>query len=311
MRTLRSWKANMPINSPIARNRARRQCAIVVAPVLHQEVRLMRSLALLLAAVLGGGLVSLAVSMAAAEECTQPSSPIETDRPEVTNSSIVLPVGSFQNENGINLSRQKAAQVFDGTNSRLRLGIAPCFEVLLDLPTDVTVFRGQGASGFTDLAPAVKWQMSPIPEKFDLSMTVGIGLPTGAVAVAGPGTQPYLQFPCSIELGSGWAITGMVTNFLVPADPVNRYTNQSTFAIERQFGERSFLFAEYVGGFPAVGGNSQLFNSGGGYRITDKQQIDFHIGVGLNRNAPAYIFGIGYSFRVDGLLRLSPSERGR
>jgi hypothetical protein len=245
---------------------------------------------------------------AAADECTKPSSPIETDRPDVTNSSIVLPVGSFQNENGINFSRQNAAQVFDGTNSRLRLGIAPCFEVLLDLPTDVTAFRGQGPSGFTDLAPAVKWQISPIPDKFDLSLTVGVGLPTGAVAVAGPGTQPYLQFPWSIELGSGWAITGMVTNFFVPADPVNRYTNQSTFTIERQFGERTFLFAEYVGGFPVVGGNSQLFNSGGGYRITDTQQIDFHIGVGLNRNSPAYILGVGYSFRIDGLLASLPGR---
>jgi hypothetical protein len=301
----------MPINSPIARNRARPQSAIMAAPVLHQKARLMRSFPLLVAALLSGGPVSLAVSTAAAEECTQPSSPIETDRPDVTNSSIVLPAGSFQNENGINFSRQNAVQVFDGTNSRLRLGIAPCFEALLDLPTDVTAFRREGASGFTDLAPAVKWQISPMPDKFDLAMTVGIGLPTGAVAVAGPGTQPYLQFPWSIDLGSGWAITGMVTNFFVPADPVNRYTNQSTFTIERQFGERTFLFAEYVGGFPVVGANSQLFNSGGGYRITNTQQIDFHIGVGLNRIAPAYIFGIGYSFRVDGLLRLSSSERRR
>jgi hypothetical protein len=47
----------------------------------------------------------------------------------------------------------------------------------------------------------------------------------------------------------------------------------------------------------------QLINSGGGYRIDDHQQIDFHVGVGLDRNAPAYIFGVGYSFRLDGVLR--------
>jgi Putative MetA-pathway of phenol degradation len=150
----------------------------------------------------------------------------------------------------------------------------------------------------------VKWQISPIPGKFDLSVTAGVGLQTGAVAIAGPGMQPYLQFPWSVELGRGWAITGMVTNFFTPADPVNRYTNQSTFVIERQFGERSFLFAEYVGEFPIVGGASHVFNSGGGYRITNTEQIDFHVGIGLNRNAPAYIFGIGYSFRLDGLFRL-------
>ena len=102
----------------------------------------MRSLPLLLAALLSGSLVRFVVSTAAAEECTKLSSPIETHRPDVTNSSIVLLVGSFQNENGINFSRQNAAQIFDGTNSRLRLGIASCFEVLLDLPTDVTAFRG-------------------------------------------------------------------------------------------------------------------------------------------------------------------------
>jgi hypothetical protein len=46
----------------------------------------------------------------------------------------------------------------------------------------------------------------------------------------------------------------MVTNFFTPANPVNRYTNQSTFVIERQLGERAFLFAEYVGEYPLVGG---------------------------------------------------------
>lgn len=136
-------------------------------------------------------LASVTASVAAAaEECTQPSNPIETDRPDNTNSSIVLPVGSFQDENGINVSRQNGAQVFDGTNSRLRLGIAPCLEVFVDLPTVDTPIRGAGASGLTNVAPAVKWQISPIPEKIDLSMTAGVGLPTGAVSIAGPGAQP-------------------------------------------------------------------------------------------------------------------------
>jgi hypothetical protein len=40
-------------------------------------------------------------------------------------------------------------------------------------------------------------------------------------------------------------------------------------------------------------------NTGGGYRITPTQQIDFHIGIGLNDNAPTYILGAGYSFRLD------------
>jgi hypothetical protein len=244
-----------------------------------------------------------AAPAAAADGCTQPSAPIATDRPDTTNSSVVVPVGSLQNENGINVSRRDGADVFDGTNSRWRLGIAPCLEVLIDLPNYVGTFRGAGPSGFGDVAPALKWQISPVPGKIDLSVTAGAGLPSGAIAVAGPGVQPYLQFPWSVELGSGWGISGMVTNFFTPAGLVNKYTNESTFVIEKEFGERSFLFVEYVGDFPVNGSNSQLFNSGGGYRITDTQQIDFHLGFGLNRSAPTYIFGIGYSFRLDGLFK--------
>ncbi|HMA72412.1 MAG TPA: transporter [Xanthobacteraceae bacterium] len=239
----------------------------------------------------------------AAEECTQPSEPIATDRPDTTNSSVVVPVGSLQNENGANVSRRNGADVFDGTNSRWRLGIVPCFELLIDLPNYVGTFRGAGPSGFGNVAPAFKWQISPIPGKFDLSLTAGVGLPTGAEAIAGHGVQPYLQFPWSVELGDGWALTGMVTNFFTPEDPANKYSNQSTVVIEKEFGERYFLFAEYVGDFPLNGPPGALFNSGGGYRITNTQQIDFHVAFGLNRNSPNYIFGIGYSFRLDGLFK--------
>ena len=70
----------------------------------------------------------------AADQCTQTTDPIDTDRPDVTNSSIVVPFGSLQSENGINLTRQDGAEIFDGTNSRLRLGVAPCLEILVDLP---------------------------------------------------------------------------------------------------------------------------------------------------------------------------------
>jgi hypothetical protein len=95
----------------------------------------------------------------------------------------------------------------------------------------------------------------------------------------------------------------MLTNFLLPSDPINKLAPETTFVLEREFGERTFFFVEYVGDYHIHRGPSNLFNSGGGYRITRTQQIDFHIGVGLNDNAPAYILGIGYSFRIDSLFK--------
>jgi Putative MetA-pathway of phenol degradation len=143
--------------------------------------------------------------------------------------------------------------------------------------------------------------VSPFPGKFDISITAGAAMPTGTTAITAPSVQPYLQFPWSFDLGGGWAINGMETNFITPSSPTVKFTNQSTFVIEKELIECSFLFVDYVGDYPIHGGTSHLFNSGGGYRITHNQQIDFHLGFGLNRNAPVYIFGLGYSFRVDRL----------
>jgi hypothetical protein len=253
------------------------------------------------AAFIGLSLAALSASAASADECPQKESPIATDRPDVTNSSLVVPRGSFQNENGINFSQRDGGHVFDGTNSRLRWGIAPCLELLVDIPTYFAAVTGPVNSGFTNVTPAIKWQISPVPGKIDLSAVVGVGLPTGTEAIAGPGVQPYVQFPWSWELGGGWGISGMFTNFFTPTNPINKLSTETTFAIEREVGEHAFLFVEYVGDYHLHGGPSYLFNSGGGYRITPTRQIDFHIGIGLNDNAPAYIFGIGYSFRLDGL----------
>jgi hypothetical protein len=131
--------------------------------------------------------------------------------------------------------RQKSRR----TNSRLRLGIAPCLEVLVDLPTYFVTLRGQAGSGFSDVAPAIKWQISPVPGVFDLLITAGVALPTGASVIAGPGVQPYLQFPCSRELGGGWGISGMLTSFFIPADQTDKFSQQVTFAIEKKINDRA------------------------------------------------------------------------
>src|SRR5215469_7641862 len=195
-------------------------------------------------------LALLGTAAARSESCPTAKDEIATDRPDVTNSSLVVPVGSLQNENGVNVSARDGGRTIDGTNSRWRLGIAPCLEVLVDLPTYFANIRAPGSSGFTDVAPAVKWQISPVPGKIDLSMTVGIALPTGAAEIAGRGAQPYLQFPWSWELHDGWGLSGMFTEFFRPADFTTKRITETTFVIEKKLTEKFSLFTEYVGDYP-------------------------------------------------------------
>ena len=110
------------------------------------------------------------------------------------HSSIVVPIGSLQGENGINFSARDGAGVLDGANTRLRLGVAPCVELLVDLPTYFAAVRGSATWGFSDVAPAVKWQISPVPGKVDLSAVIGVALPTARPILPGAARSLICSF---------------------------------------------------------------------------------------------------------------------
>lgn len=243
---------------------------------------------------------------ARADSCPSAKDEIATDRPDVTNSGIVVPVGSLQNENGANFSMRDDSRTIDGTNSRWRLGVAPCLEILVDLPTYFEPVQGPASSGFSDVSPALKWQISPVPGKIDLSIVFGMALPTGSMEIAGRGVQPYLQLPWSWELHNGWSVSGMFTEFFRPYDLTARGITETTFVLEKRLTEKFAVFTEYVGDYPQGGSPSQLWNSGTVYHVDRNQQVDLHFAFGLNHNAPSYIFGVGYSFRIDALFTGTP-----
>jgi hypothetical protein len=259
-----------------------------------------------LATVLLTLLVCFSPIIARADGCPSIKDDISTDRPDVTNSSLVVPAGSLQIENGVNFSARNGDRFVDGTNTRWRAGIANCLEFLVDTPNYLGNVRSPENSGFSDVTPALKWQISPVPGKIDLSAVFGVALPSGSASIAGPGAQPYLQFPWSWELRSGWGLSGMFTEFFRPSDAVNKRITETTFAIEKVT-ERTSLFVEYVGDFAENGSSAQLLNSGGMYRPSPNQQVDFHVALGLNHNAPSYIVGVGYSIRFDGLFSAARS----
>jgi hypothetical protein len=93
----------------------------------------------------------------------------------------------------------------------------------------------------------------------------------------------------------------MFTEFIRPSDPASKLITETTFVGEKKVIERTSLFVEYVGDYPDNGSPSQLLNSGGLYRLSPNQPVDFHVALGLNHNAPNYIVGVGYSVRFDEL----------
>jgi hypothetical protein len=235
-----------------------------------------------------------------AQACPTSADQIDTDRPDTTNSSQTVPMGSLQLENGINIADWSDGTRLDGTNSRLRLGIADCAEVLMDVPDYSFSPRNAGPRGFNGIAPAAKIELEGLPAGLQISVVAGAGLPTGASSNGGDTTRPYLQIPWSQEIGGGFGLHGMLTETWIPGLRSDSLFEE-TLSLEREFVESLDAFVEYVGDYPQHQTASQILNFGGAWRFTQLQQVDFHAGFGFSQAAPRSYFGLGYSLRVDGL----------
>jgi Putative MetA-pathway of phenol degradation len=119
---------------------------------------------------------------------------IVTDRPDVTESSIVVPTGSFQIENGITWTTDHRFQTFDLPESLMRFGLATRTEFRIAVPNYFGGISGRDPIGFGDITLGIKEQLGPLPIEFDLSVILAVSLPIGASRVSSHGYDPLLSF---------------------------------------------------------------------------------------------------------------------
>ena len=234
--------------------------------------------------------------------------PIATDRPAVTNSSVVVPAGSLQVENGFLETSSQGQNVLDGPESLVRFGVAKRTELRFTVSDYFHNLNAGGGSGFGDFAFGVKQQLGPTRGKFDVSVILFLSFPTGTNSVSSGGYDPGLQVPWSRALSTNWTAAGMFSVYWPTQGRTRNVTGESTFLLDRQLTKPWDAFVEYAGDFAEDGGPQHLLHFGTALKITKEQQIDFHVGVGLSSAVVDHLIGIGYSFRIQAIRRQTSSR---
>lgn len=225
--------------------------------------------------------------------------PIATDRPAFTNSSVVVPKGSLQIENGFLETTTQGQRSFDFPESVLRFGVGEKTELRFTVPDYYQNFY-TGTSfgtGWSDLMLGVKQQLGPF-HGFDVSLMVSLSLPTGGHSVTSHGYDPDVQLPWSRKLSSNWTAAGMLSVYWPTQGSSRNTTGQATFLFDRQLAKPWDGFVEYVADLPQRGGPEHLLHFGTAYKLTPRQQLDFRVGVGLSSAAPDHFIGFGYSILI-------------
>lgn len=227
---------------------------------------------------------------------------IVTDRPDVTEASIVIPKGSLQLENGISWTSDHSDRSLDFSETLVRFGVSQRTELRLVIPNYQYVISTAAGSGFSDAAIGLKQQLGPLPEHFDLSVIVAVSLPTGSDGVSSHGFDPFVKSPWSKELRKGWSLGGMQSLFWNTRGGTRNLVWEPTIMAEKEISEPWSVFVEYAGDFAQQSGSKQIAHFGSAYRVTPRQQVDCHFGFGLSPAAPTHFFAVGYSIRLDHLL---------
>jgi Putative MetA-pathway of phenol degradation len=245
-------------------------------------------------------IIGILAPQARAQACgANAQSTIATDRPQITSSSIVVPCGSLQFENGFAETGNGGQQAFDFPETSVRLGIAAKTELRLGVPdyfyNDDTA-SGFG-NGFGDLSLGFKQQLGPTRGGFDLSLIPSVTFPTGANLISSHGYDPTVQLPWSRSLTKNWTVAGMFSIMWPTEGPRRNLTGQSSIYFDRQLTKPWDAWVEYSGSFPQRGGPQNVIDFGTAYKITALQQFDFHWLFGLSAATPSHSIGFGYSVR--------------
>ena len=219
---------------------------------------------------------------------------ISTDRPAVANSSIVVPQGGFQLENGFLITNTQGAPSLDFPESAVRYGLLQKTEIRMAVPDYFYGLPGS-ISGFGDLAIGLKQQLGPF-HGLDCSAILFLSLPTGAKPISSHGYDPGLQLPWSHSLSKNWTAGGQVAFYWPTLSGQHDFTGEATFFLDRQLTRSWDGFVEYAGDFPQRGGSRQLLHFGTAYKLGPHHQIDFHVAAGISGAAPDSFVGLGYSF---------------
>jgi hypothetical protein len=256
---------------------------------------MMRSSSILLA---GFGLLFL-LSNSVVGQNTEVSE-LVTDRPDFTESGIVVPMGSLQFEGGLTWeSNAGDVRSFSGPELLVRWGLTSRLELRFGFPDYVGVWNGQAQSGFADPSIGTKLQLGPIAEGWDLATVVTVSAPGGEAGFSSDGWDPSVILTTGGGIGGTWSLGSQVFGELATNMGDREFFWGGTLVLGTSIGSQGTTgaFFELAATMPEEGTTAVTFHHGYTHLLTKTLQFDVHGGAGLTESAPDFFIGAGLVYR--------------
>ena len=223
-----------------------------------------------------------------------------TDRPDFTESGIVVPIGSFQFEGGLTWEGSAGSvKTFSGPELLLRWGLTSHMELRVGIPDYVGVWNGLTESGLADPSIGTKIQLGPIAEGWDLATVVTVSMPTGETGFSSEGWDPSVILTTGGGIGGSWSLGSQVSGEFVTTAGEREFLLGGTLVLGTSLGSQGTTgaFLELAATIPEEGTTAVSVHHGYTHLITQTLQLDVHGGLGLTDSAPDVFLGAGVVYR--------------
>ncbi len=255
--------------------------------------------------------IALLLLSAAAVAAADDKDQIQTDRPDFTESSVVVGKGRFQVETSIAGEHNKA----DGLSERtlttptlLRLGVSDTVELRAE-SDGRSLYRASGggqpalrAKGYSDLSLGVKWHVLDAQGKRpSVGLLFDLALDSGSGPFRGEGKRPSVRVAADWDLPDEFSL-GMTAGVVRERNPLGGHYASGVLSasLGKNWTDRFSTYVEVA--LPQIasganGGSSASFDFGGAYLLSDNWQVDTGFARGLNRNTADISWTVGLSTR--------------
>lgn len=220
----------------------------------------------------------------------QPLPDLVTDRPDFTESGVVVPRGHVQIETGATVAFDEATEVFSGPELLVRWTPFDLVELRLGAPDYV---RAGDAEGFGDPTLGMKAQLGPL-NGWDLGLIATASLPVGG-AFGSDTVDPEVIVTAGRALSARADLGGQLS--AARDGDLRAWTFGGTLVVGLGLSERWGTFGEVAAWLPEFGGDEVLLHHGYTYALSPNLQLDAHAALGLTDAAPDVLLGAGLTVR--------------
>lgn len=223
--------------------------------------------------------------------------PLVTDRPDFTESAVVVPLQSLQIESGVENAAFGSGTLWTYPNTLLRIGLFEKLELRVALPG----WAGWESSPtrFQDLGVGFKWQLTPDEATLPVAILAHTTLPVGHETLRGEAGDFDVMLAGAYDFNDRLGLSWNLAAASIKGERGDRLWSQRySVALGMGLSERLGGYVETMGEFDSSGAWAPLLDGGVTFALSALSQLDAYLGFGLSRHAPDFVVGAGYSIRL-------------